>query len=196
MNSIPRLITTRLILKAHTLANLERMNAWFNDATLQYYDDDDPPLEAPQSLEKTRVILERMMSRTLEDGILHYGIHKRGSGEFIGYGMIAHIDQYNRRCDLGLTLGEKQEWGQGYGHETLQAVIEYCFTDLGLNRVGAALYEFNRRSQRLFEGLGFTREGVLRQYVVKDGTFKDEWHYSLLRAEWLGSVRRKTDHRA
>jgi RimJ/RimL family protein N-acetyltransferase len=55
---------------------------------------------------------------------------------------------------------------------------------LRLNRIGAAVYDFNQRSIQLFEGLGFCREGTLRQNVLKQGEFADEHLYSLLRAEW------------
>ena len=33
------------------------------------------------------------------------------------------------------------------------------------------------------EGLGLIKEGLLRKYVFKDGDFKDEQRYSLIRQE-------------
>ncbi len=48
----------------------------------------------------------------------------------------------------------------------------------------AEIYSFNMRSVALFEHLGFTREGVIRQCVDKRGTFEDEYLYGLLREEW------------
>lgn len=175
------LTTPRLVLKSHTLANLERLNAWFNDPELSYYDGDDPPLEQPETLEQTRSHLERMISPTDPTRIIHYGIHRLPELELIGYGMIANLDRYHRRCDLGLTLGEKACWGQGYAREALQAVIAYCFDRLEMHRIGASIYAFNQRSIRLFEGLGFEREGVLHQYVWKDAAYQDELIYCLLR---------------
>lgn len=94
----------------------------------------------------------------------------------IGCGDIAHVDSYNQRCDLGITLGyDKQNWGKGYASEALRAAIAFCFNELSMNRIEAEIYEFNLRSIRLFEGLGFTKEGVKRQYVLKDGVYKDEY---------------------
>jgi RimJ/RimL family protein N-acetyltransferase len=176
--------TPRLILKSHTEKNLTKLHEWFNDPELTYYDDDDPVSEDPIPVERIEAILERMMTRTLEDGIIHYAIHKKDDDCLIGYGMIANINTYNQRCDLGISMGEKQFWGNGYGRETIEAIIAYCFTTLNLNRIGAAIYEFNLRSKHLFEGLGFQQEGVLRQNVLKDGVFKDECLYSLLRESW------------
>jgi ribosomal-protein-alanine N-acetyltransferase len=99
--------------------------------------------------------------------------------------MIALINRYNCRCELGIGLGwNKANWGKGYATETLQAIIAYCFRELKMNRIGAEIYEFNTRSIRLFERNGFQREGTKRQYIFKDGVFKDEYLYSLLRGEW------------
>ena len=67
---------------------------------------------------------------------------------------------------------------------SLQAIIAYCFNELGMNRIGAEIYEFNTHSMRLFERNGFRLEGTKRQFIFKDGSFKDEYLYSLLREEW------------
>ena len=179
------LTTARLILKPHTAANLEWLNTLFNDPDELYYDDDRPPRDEPETLEETRKTLKHILNRPPEAGHIDYAIHRKVDGALIGCGMIAYIDRYNRRCDLGISMGyDKRNWGKGYAHEALQAVITYCFTELDLNRIGAQIYEFNMRSIHLFEGLGFRREGARRQYVFKDGTFKDEVLYSLLREEW------------
>lgn len=180
-----RLTTQRLILKPHTAANLLWLNTLFNDADEQYYNGDDPPREEPESLEETGRLLDRILNRPVQSGHIDYAIHRKDDGAIIGCGMIAHIDRYNRRCDLGISMGcDKSNWGKGYAREVLHAIIAYCFTELDLNRIGAEIYEFNARSIGLFEGLGFRREGAKRQYVFKDATYKDEWLYSLLREEW------------
>lgn len=177
--------TARLVLKPHTQNSLQWLNATFNDPDEDYFNGDDPPKEHPQTLEETQKTLDRILNRPAEADIIDYAIHKRDTDELIGCGMIAHINQYNRRCDLGLSLGWKRaNWGQGYASEALQAVISYCFTELGLNRIGAEVYEFNEHSIRLVERNGFCREGVLRQHIFKDGMFKDSYLYSLVRADW------------
>ena len=53
-----------------------------------------------------------------------------------------------------------------------------------MNRIGAEIYEFNEPSIKLFESNGFQLEGRLRQYIFKDGVYKDELLYSLLREDW------------
>lgn len=177
--------TERLELKPHTQDSLNWLNATFNDPNEDYYNGDDPPKERPETLEETGRLLERILNRPPDANIIDYAIHKKDTGEMIGCGMIALINRYNRRCSLGIGLGwNKENWGKGFASETLQAVIAYCFNELELNRIEAEIYEFNERSIRLFEKQGFHRDGVRRQYIYKDGVFKDEYIYSLLREEW------------
>ncbi len=176
--------THRLSLKPHTLDNAERLNAWENDPELLYSNDDQPEEREPDSLEDTRRFLERISEFTPESRIIHYAIHLKGNDELLGYGMIALIDRYNRRCKVGITIGDKRYWGKGLAKEALIAVIAYCFDTLRLNRIGAEIYAFNDRSIRLFEGLGFQREGIIRQSVFKKGQFVDEYIYGLLMSEW------------
>lgn len=179
-----RLETDRLILKPHTLANVEKLNAWENDPELLYYNDDQPEDRELDPLEETHNYIERITQPDPKPTIIRYAIHRKADDALIGYGVIAFIDRYHRRCRLGITLGEKAEWGKGYAKEALTAVIDYCFQSLDLNRIGVELYSFNDRSMRLFESLGFRREGVIRQAVWKKGTFADELVYGLLRQEW------------
>jgi len=164
------------------------MLLWENDPEISYFDDNAAADTPAVTSRQMRQRLRRAMQPLPQPSIMHYAIHKRGEQTFIGFGMIAFIDPYNRTCRLGIEIGEKSEWGKGYAHEALQAVIDYCFTTLDMNRVGAEVYAFNERSIHLFEGLGFRREGAVRESVRKGDTFFDEYLYGLLRCEWRPEV--------
>ncbi len=182
--------TERLVLKPHTAGSLAWLNAAFNHPGEAYLNSDEPPKERPETLAETQVLLDRILNRPPGADIIDYAIHLRGTETLIGVGMIAHLDRHNRRCHLGISLGwDRSVWGCGYASEALQGVVAYCFNELGLNRLGAEIYEMNERSIRLFERNGFRREGVLRQHVLKSGQFKDTFLYSLLKAEWLDARR-------
>ena len=179
--------TDRLNLKPHSQNNLTWLNTTFNDPREEYFNDDSPPRKDPETLEETQKLLDRILSRPPDANIIDYAIHKIENDELIGFGMIALIDHYNRRCALGISLGwNTANWGKGYASETLQAVITHCFTNLGLNRIEAEIYEFNNPSIKLFERNGFQRDGIRRQYILKEGIFRDEYLYSLLLKDWDG----------
>ncbi len=128
--------TERLVLKPHTQNILVWLNTTFNNPEEDYFNGDDPPRESPEPLEVTQKLLDRILNRPPDADIIDYAIHKRDTDELIGCGMIAHINHYNRRCDLGIGLGwNRDNWGKGYPSETLQAIIAYCFNELNLNRI-------------------------------------------------------------
>ena len=179
------IITERLTLKPHTQNSLVWLNTTFNDPQEDYFSGDDPPKERPETLEETQKLLDRILNRPPDADIIDYAIHKKDNDEMIGCGMIALMNRYNRHCMLGIGLGwNRGNWGRGYASEALQAIITYCFKELEMNRIGAEIYEFNAPSIKLFESNGFQLEGRLRQYIFKDGVYKDELLYSLLREDW------------
>ncbi|MGM0640664.1 MAG: GNAT family N-acetyltransferase [Thermotogota bacterium] len=180
------IITNNLIIKPHTKDNKELLYKWMNDANLAYYDDEDPePYEGP-SWEKMEKIMERFIKSTPEKNgdIIHLAIHKKDSNDFIGFTMIALIDKYHKKCHLGLTIGNKEEWGKGYGTEVVKAMIKFAFNDLKMNRVGAEIYSHNIGSIKIFEKSGFKKEGIIRQSVLKNSHYKDEFIYGILKEEY------------
>jgi len=182
--------TKRLIIKSHTPDNAELMCMWENDPELLYYSDNQPENREPASISGTEEYLKKIMQDDDNPVSIHFAVHKNNDNEFIGYGMIAEIDAYNKHCKLGIVIGNKQEWGKGFGKETLHNIANYCFSVLAMNRIGAEIYDFNSKAIRVFEKTGFKREGVLRETVLKNGKYADEYIYSLLRNEWENNLKK------
>lgn len=72
----------------------------------------------------------------------------------------------------------------GYAREALELVVDYAFSQLRLHRVNAAVYDFNERSMRLLESVGFTAEGVQRENAFVDGAYRDTHYFGMLEGEW------------
>jgi RimJ/RimL family protein N-acetyltransferase len=172
--------TPRLVLRQHTAGNRAALVRWNTDPLIHRLSDDDPEPPAPEAVEAT---LARWLEQPRKD-VLHLALHLKATGAPIGFGDLAMIDHHHRRCMVGLVIGERALWGQGYGREALGGLLSVAFERLRLRRVGAQVYAFNERSLRLFEAAGFRREGVLRGNVEKDGVAHDEVVFGLLREEW------------
>jgi RimJ/RimL family protein N-acetyltransferase len=67
------------------------------------------------------------------------------------------------RADVGFELS-KEYWGKGLASEALEAVINYGFEQLNLQRIQALIEPPNDSSQKLVERKGFIKEGLLRNY--------------------------------
>ena len=181
--------TDRLILKPHTPGNAEKLNQWRNDPGLLNYNADQPLNHPPHTIAETRRDLRRMMAQKPVPTAIYYAIHKKTTYELIGYGAITRIDHYNRSCVLNIVIGEQGEQRQGYAREALEAVIRHCFIELRMNRLGAEIYAHNIPTTHLLGGLGFQREGAVRQAVWRDNDYSDVWIYGLLHREWLEASR-------
>ena len=84
-------------------------------------------------------------------------------------------------CDIGYWLAPPF-WGQGLMPEAIAAVARHAF-DLGFCAVGADVFSFNQRGQRLLEKLGFQRIAELPAYVTKRGKPIDGVRFRVTREE-------------
>jgi RimJ/RimL family protein N-acetyltransferase len=89
---------------------------------------------------------------------------------------------------LAIGIGEPDYRGRGYGGEALALALQFAFQEINLHRVQLTVFSYNLRAIRLYEKLGFQREGILREALLRDGARHDVYLYGLLRAEWLQSA--------
>ena len=61
-------------------------------------------------------------------------------------------------------------WGRGLMGAAAQQVLAWAFQTAGFNRVHAFVMTSNAPSRRLLEKLGFSHEGLLRQFRIARGT--------------------------
>jgi RimJ/RimL family protein N-acetyltransferase len=171
-----------LIGKTLYLRPLEREDApavatWFNDPqvrhTLQRYQ--------PMTVREEEEFLASA-GRGEHDLVL--GIVLKQDDRLIGATGLHKIDARNRHCAFGIVIGDKDEWGKGYGREATRLVVDHAFETLNLNRVWLHVYEYNPRGIRAYEKVGFKREGVLRQDNFRDGRYWDTIVMGILRDEW------------
>ncbi|GGN47894.1 alanine acetyltransferase [Streptomyces albiflavescens] len=73
--------------------------------------------------------------------------------------------------------------GKGVGTEAQRQLVRYLFAHTLVMRIEADTESDNFAEQRALEKAGFTREGVLRSVVFRDGRWRDGVRYSILRDE-------------
>lgn len=112
-----------------------------------------------------------------------YGIITR-DGRLIGSTKLWRISEQNRSAMLTIYIGERQNWGRGYGTEALRLILREGFGRLGLKRVELHVFDFNERAIRSYEKAGFLREGMRRQALSRGATYHDIWVMGILREEF------------
>ena len=117
---------------------------------------------------------------------IYLAICENETGLMLGYLSINNIDLRNRTAEWGgLTIGSKEHQNKGYASEAAKMMLEYIFEELGINRCYVYCLAKHPYTIKLFEKLGFTKEGELRECIFKNNEFNNLLLYSMLRAEYL-----------
>jgi RimJ/RimL family protein N-acetyltransferase len=86
-----------------------------------------------------------------------------GDGRHIGNAMYYNIDAIRREAEIGITIGERGCWGQGYGADAVRTLVKHIFRVTGFRRVYLKTLDWNVRAQRAFESAGFRACGRSRR---------------------------------
>ena len=94
-----------------------------------------------------------------------------------------------RAAELGITIGERDCWGQGLGREVVSLLLDHAFLEANFNRVWLRVLDTNPRAIACYEKVGFVREGRLRDHFFTGGRYVDVHVLGVLQREWLARTR-------
>ena len=110
---------------------------------------------------------------------LHFAIEFRGTAVG-GIGLVPQSGVALHTAHFGYWLGESL-WGRGIATAAARSMAAYAFQTFPLARLEAPVFAWNPASMRVLEKAGFSKEGVLRRSVFKDGQLIDSVLYARLR---------------
>ncbi len=172
----PTLETERLLLREITQDDREDIFECFsNEELLKHYGQ-----EAFVDIKQAEALIQFFSSSFKEKKGIRWGIERKGVKGLIGTVGFNMLSFKHKRAEIGYEL-HPDYWRKGYISEAVTRILQYGFSDLGLTRIGAVVFTENDASNLLLKKLGFEREGVLRDYIVQNGTAHDTYVYSLLK---------------
>ena len=125
---------------------------------------------------------EQHLSEINDENHLLLKFEKTEDRGIAGYCLIG-LDRHSERFELRrIAITEK---GKGYGREAIKALMDYAFTELGMNKFWLDVYQDNKTGIELYESLGLKKEGVLRQNYKSERGYLDQVVYSMLRSEYI-----------
>lgn len=136
-----------------------------------------------------RPVSEDQLSKWIEDEqkndrSYQFAIRRTADDALIGQIGLDSILWSHGVAWLSVEIGERANWGKGYGSEAMHLILNFAFRELNLHRVQLTVFAYNSRAVALYEKLGFQREGVHREFMQRDGSRYDMYLYGLLRREW------------
>ena len=99
-------------------------------------------------------------------------------GVHIGNCMCYDIDTVNGHCEVGIMVGEREYWDQGYGLEAMAHVLDECFRMPSMKLVYLHTLVWNDRARRAFAKCGFREVREVRRAAkdfIRMETTREEW---------------------
>ncbi len=163
-------------LRAIERSDIPTFVRWLNDPEVTQY----LLMFMPMSLAQE----ERWFEDHLDNQRSHiFGI-ETSEGKLIGNVGLEDINWKDRKAVLGIVIGEKEYWGQGYGTDAIKTLLGFVFSQMNLRRVSLNVFPYNKRALRCYEKCGFKEEGRLRQAHFSNGQYHDEIVMGILKEEF------------
>ena len=89
----------------------------------------------------------------------------------VGYFMLSELDNPHNKVEIThVIIGKKN---CGYGKAALKLLLEWIFNVKNFHRAFLDCKEYNSIALHLYEGLGFKREGVMRDVICTNGVYEN-----------------------
>jgi len=170
----------RVRLRAVEREDVKRFYEWVNDPEVTR----GLSMYLPMSTVDEEKWFEHIQMRDMHEKPLVIEAREGEGWKLIGDCSLFNIEWVNSSAEVGIMIGDKSVWNQGYGTEVMTLLLRHCFGTLNLNRVFLRVYAGNGRAQRAYVKAGFVEEGRMRQGVYKQGQYDDIILMSVLSSEW------------
>lgn len=182
-SSFPVLETERCILRKIELNDALNLFEYMSkEEVTKYYD-----VETLTSKEQAVDLINGLLQRYMVGRQIRWGITMKNSNKLIGTCGFHALEPDHFKAEVGYEL-HPDYWGQGIMTEALARIIQYGFTEMGLNRIEALYVPMNTASKKVLEKNGFIYEGLLRKRFFTKDKFIDVELCALLKEEYILNV--------
>lgn len=113
-----------------------------------------------------------------------FAIEIAETGEYIGNCGLFNGSYEDRSAEVGIVIGAKEHWGEGYGTDALRTLVFFGFRDLNLRRIALDVDADHPAAIKAYERVGFQHEGHKRAGHWSRGKPVDFLLMSMLRADF------------
>lgn len=176
----PDLRTNRLLLRQFRMADAADMFAYTSDPEVaQFFH-----WEAHKSIAEAEAFIRWTIDEYAQGHWPGWGIEWSAERKLVGVVSLRNWIPEHKQTELSYAMNSAYG-GRGIMTEAVKRVLEYCFAELGLERVEARCMGYNYASEKVMQKVEMTYEGTLRHHQWIKGRFHDFKVYSILRDEFL-----------
>ena len=177
---IPTLTTERLTLRRLMVRDDADMYEYSKNKEVTEY----LTWDAHPDVSYTREYLQYLGSHYNIGDFFDWAVVLDSEDKMVGTCGFTRFDYNNNSGEIGYVINPAY-WGRGIAVEAVNAVMEFGFESLKLNRIEAKFIEGNSASMRVMEKAGMQFEGYNRRAMLIKGEYKTIGVYSILRDEYL-----------
>jgi ribosomal-protein-alanine N-acetyltransferase len=179
--NLPVLETERLYLRPIKTADTPAVFEYAHDPEMTHY----TLWSQHRSLEDSMLFVEQILASYAAGRPAPWAVVRKEDMQMIGTTGFVHWFPSHGRAEIGYAIGRKW-WAKGYASEAARSALAFGFKKMLCNRIEAVCNVPNTASARVMEKIGMRYEGILRQYLFSQGSYRDVKIYSILRVEWVG----------
>ncbi len=181
--NLPTIETERLLLRKITLNDASDMFEYASNPQVSEY----TMWSTHTSIEDTKYFLKSLTKMYKRRELVDWGIVHKAEKKFIGTCGFVEWSMTHSRAEIGYALSARY-WREGYMSEAVNAIIEFGFREMLLNRIVGRCEVNNIASARVMEKVGMQLEGILRQQLFVKGRYWDLKIYSILREDFFDDI--------
>lgn len=158
-----------------TIDDLEQIRTWRNSNSVSQYMYTSDQITSEQQI--------NWFNKIKNDSSQKYWIIKYDNLK-IGVVSIYNIKYNFKHCSWAFYLGNTELRGLGIGAKVEYNILYFVFEIMKFHKLNCEVFSFNEGVIKMHEKFGFHKEGLLREYIYKDGRFYDVVVLSILNQEW------------
>lgn len=103
-------------------------------------------------------------------------------GEFAGIIELVEIDYIHRTTEIQIIVRQGYQ-GRGLAKQAIRKGLDYAFNMLNMHKVYLYVDVDNKVGIHIYEGVGFVKEGLMRQQFYANGAYHDSLFMGIFKDE-------------
>ena len=169
-----------IVIKKITEFDIPDKVKWYNDSEIAHFLHYEDRFTIKKSLDWIKKIDKDI---TRYENVLKI---KEGS-QLTNIGIIGlfNIDIKNKKAGFYITIGNKEYQRKGLAKKATIKFLRHCFLKYNLEKIYLYTDSDNVVAQKLYEKVGFTKEGLLRRELFFKNRFIDRYYYGFLKDDFF-----------
>ena len=107
-----------------------------------------------------------------DNSFIPFAIDENKKQENVGFIHLNNIDMVARNAFFGVVIGDKSNFGKGFGKEAVSLILKYGFNNLNLHKIYCYVLE-KHPALKMYIALGGMQEGLLKDHHFNQGKYEN-----------------------